>query len=107
MNSENFKEIMNICRTQSEKINDTLISFMEKELRDDIASFMLRRKGEEDFYDVCPLFRKWKGSNAEQFSKEIISRITKEIEDSGYKTALSFGGTGLFIYTNEKPLNCW
>lgn len=40
--------------------------------------------------------------------KEMVVIVSKELEALGWKTALSFNDTGLFIYsTNNKPSSCW
>jgi len=39
--------------------------------------------------------------------KEIVAIVRKELENLGWKTALSFNDTGLFIYSNNKPPSCW
>lgn len=44
----------------------------------------------------------------EKIIQEIVQIVRKELEDLGWKTALSFGDTGLFIYsTVNKPSSCW
>ena len=42
---------------------------------------------------------------------EIVQKIVKdlipELEQLGWTCKLSFGETGLFIYSGDKPVNCW
>jgi hypothetical protein len=38
---------------------------------------------------------------------EIIHVIISELNELGWKTKLSFGGTGLFIYSENLPKSCW
>jgi hypothetical protein len=39
--------------------------------------------------------------------KELVNEVILELQQKGWKCQLSFGGTGLFVYANEKPKNCW
>ena len=45
--------------------------------------------------------------NDDDLMKTFVTIIRKELEDFGWKTHLSFGATGLFIYSDEKPVNCY
>jgi len=38
---------------------------------------------------------------------EISKEIIKELENLGWNCKTSFGGTGLFIYSDKKPVNCF
>ena len=42
-----------------------------------------------------------------ELTQKILESIIPEIEKLGWKCTLSFGNTGLFIYSEEKPSNCW
>ena len=39
--------------------------------------------------------------------QKMVSDVIPELEKMGWTCKLSFGGTGLFIYSGEKPANCW
>ena len=68
-----------------------------KELRQNIYIFLISRKSEEDFFDIT---RHTKDS-------ECLEIIYKELEIAGWKHRLSYGDTGLFIYRENVPKNCW
>ena len=42
-----------------------------------------------------------------KINSEIIQVIISELHELGWKTKLSFGGTGLFIYSENLPKSCW
>lgn len=72
-------------------------------LRRDIFEHILKRNGDENDY-VC--LDSWCRNNI-QNRKDIMCQmrdtVINEIEDKGWKCKLSFGGTGLFIYSTEDP----
>jgi hypothetical protein len=39
--------------------------------------------------------------------KAMITQIMGELEELGWNCTLTFGDTGLFIYSDVKPSNCW
>jgi len=39
--------------------------------------------------------------------KRMLGEVVKELESCGWKCTISYGGSGLFIYSGEKPANCW
>jgi len=43
----------------------------------------------------------------EENDLQIIKELVPELEELGWTCKLSFGDTGLFIYSGEKPSNCW
>jgi hypothetical protein len=44
----------------------------------------------------------------EKLIRDIVFIVIKELEGLGWKCALSFNDTGLFIYsTVNKPSSCW
>jgi hypothetical protein len=81
-----------------------------KLLRNDIYEHLLSKKEETDFFDV-EKFCKKNNYNDEEDSDSVIKmvkQIREELHKLGWKTELSYGDTGLFIYsTEEKPANCW
>lgn len=77
-----------------------------KELRNDIYTLIISRIDENDYFDIDTFGRShnYKNKNLEK----MISDIRNELENLGWKTKLSFGDTGLFIYSTEKePSSCW
>lgn len=77
-----------------------------KELRNDIYNFIISRKDENDYFDI-ELF-----GNKHNYKKAKLENmmyfIRSELEELGWKTKLSFGDTGLFIFsTKDDPSSCW
>ena len=68
-------------------------------LRDEIFMFLISRENESDYFDL---------NSVNHISLDMVSDIRTELKEAGWKTELSFGDTGLFIYSTEtKPPNCW
>ncbi len=80
-------------------------------LRQHVHENIISRKSESDY--IClDIFVSKLNSNTGMSVEisdvsDIIPKICKELQDLGWKTALSFGNTGLFIYENERPNNCF
>ena len=70
------------------------------EMRWDLYLFLLSRESEENYFDLSKYIEK-------VGDVEIFRKVINCLESVGWKTALSFGDTGLFIYRTEKPKNCW
>ena len=76
-------------------------------LRKEIYIHLVSRKDENDYFDTEIFCKRYNYSDKENFSK-ILKIVLDEITVIGWKTQLSFGDTGLFIYsTEEKPSSCW
>jgi hypothetical protein len=74
-------------------------------LRNEIYNLILNRNDENEYYalDIFEITY-----NCKYFMHEIISNVISELNEIGWKTKLSFGDTGLFIYsTSEPPRSCW
>ena len=71
-------------------------------LRDDIYRFLIFREDDNDFFDLTLLKRKY---------KELIIRplndVMNDLNSSGFKTQLSYGGSGLFIFKGDVPSLCF
>ena len=64
-------------------------------------------ENEEDFFDIEIFVRKYVKGDFKKF-KPILNEIILKLERLGWKCKLSFGGTGLFIYsTEEPPVTCY
>jgi (p)ppGpp synthase/HD superfamily hydrolase len=77
-----------------------------KELRQELYNLIISRKDENEYFDIELFGRShnYKNKNLEK----MISSIRLELENMGWNTKLSFGDTGLFIFsTNENPSSCW
>jgi hypothetical protein len=70
------------------------------EMRWDLYLFLLSRDSEENYFDLSKYIEK-------VGDVEVFRADMNILENAGWKTALSFGDTGLFIYKGEKPKNCW
>ena len=88
---------------------------LEKKFRNDIYEFLLNRK------DIKDKDGKYIGKDETEYftlefdkkydkeeTHKIFWKIKEELESLGWKTKLSYGDTGLFIYSTENPpKNCW
>ena len=77
-------------------------------IRQSIYDHLVSRSSEEEFFDAEG-FRTsiYTGITRENFYK-LLTPLTKELRELGWKTKISFGGTGLFIYSSEDPpRTCW
>lgn len=74
-------------------------SYLRRELFEHIISHT-----EEEYFSLDRF-------NQRVDNMELVQRAIKELipelEQLGWKCILSFGETGLFIYSEEKPANCW
>lgn len=92
-NKENFKELWIISITEI--------------IRKDIYLFILGRKNENDYVDLDKYFSVYNNYGKNTISN-IINKIIEELKQMNWKTKLSFGDTGLFIYsTEDPPKSCW
>jgi hypothetical protein len=75
-------------------------------LTTDIYNLIISRKTENEYFDLDTFNMKTNVSMKVLY--QMIKEIMIELEKSGWKTKLSFGDTGLFIYsTEEHPKSCW
>lgn len=81
-------------------LRDDTIMKAEKEkrqlsnLREKVVDFFFTRASENEFLDI------------EGIPEEYVRKIREEIHSTGWKTELSYGDTGLFIFSNIKPKSC-
>jgi hypothetical protein len=103
MNS--FPEHMNIQNIASfSTINNERVTSI---FRQEIYETLLTRKDENVYIDL-DIFRIKYCNNKTSILSEILRKIISELHGLGWKTKLSFGDTGLFIYsTDEPPVSCW
>jgi hypothetical protein len=100
MDSSEFSKIL---RTEEKEVE--LVQSILKDLRKDVAEFFLSREDTEDFFDLTPVIRKWK--KHPEIVESVVRLLREEIEEASFKTKLGYGDTGLFIYTDAVPSNCW
>jgi hypothetical protein len=92
-NKENFKNLW--------------IENISNLIRQDIYLFITGRKDENDYVDLDKYFNLY-NSYGKVTVSNIIYNIIQELNNLNWKTKLSFGDTGLFIYsTEELPKSCW
>ena len=81
---------------------------LEEIFRKDVYEMIISRKDENDYFDLDSFVRNYNCNSNDKNIKLILSKIISELNRLGWKTALSFGDTGLFIYSTEKkPSSCW
>ena len=74
-------------------------------LRSEIYVLILSREREDIYYDI-ELFST--RNHAHEVVDKLVTELRQELKNIGWKTCLSYGDTGLFIYsTEDKPNNCW
>lgn len=85
--------------------NNLYLDYIEKQLREDIFVHIVKRKNEDDYIDLDYYSSKYGKDEV----YKVLPILTKELEAEGaWKTKLSFGDTGLFIYsTDDLPKTCW
>lgn len=77
-----------------------VLSFLRKQLFEHIVSHE-----EKEYFDLNE-FRVKKRIKQEEMEK-MVETVRNELGELGWKTQTSYGGTGLFIYANEPPTNCY
>lgn len=98
MDAETFAECV---KSKNLKDRETLYQkVVLDEMRWDLYLFLLSRESEEDYFDISKYIEK-------VGNPDIFQVVIDSLESAGWKTSLSFGNTGLFIYKTEKPKNCW
>ncbi len=76
---------------------------VENLMRENIYYFMISRKNEEEYFDLDKYT-----SYGKNLVSDSVKKIMLELENLGWKVKLSFGDTGLFIYSSdEPPKTCW
>lgn len=75
-------------------------------MRRDIYEHILSKK-ETEYFDI-EKFMRLKYVNIIEDRENIVKTIMSELKSLGWKCKLSFGDTGLFIYSTDKPpATCW
>jgi len=77
--------------------------YITRKLREEIYLHVISSE-EKQYFVLDNFFKKYKKSD----NKLIIEKLILELEANGWNCKTSFGGTGLFIYSTEKPpSNCY
>ena len=75
-------------------------------LRKDIYEHMLI-EDENSYFELDNWCRKYLKNDDEMMTK-MVEKLRNELHQMGWKTAISFGNTALFIYSSEEPpRSCW
>ena len=91
-----------INKDNKENFNNLYNNMVLSVIREDIYKLLISRKDENEYVDLDKYYSKY-GKNT-----NIIDNIIVELNQLGWKTKLSFGDTGLFIYSTENPpTSCW
>lgn len=88
-------------KVEFESLNyDRVKCYLRRDLYEHIISH-----DDREYFEI-DAFAKNRLDNMEKVSK-MISEIIIELEELGWKCKLSYGGTGLFIFENDPPSNCF
>lgn len=91
-----------INKDNKENFNNLFNNMVLCMIREDIYRLLISRKDENEYVDLDKYYSKY-GKNT-----NIIDNIITELNQLGWKTKLSFGDTGLFVYSTENPpTSCW
>jgi len=91
-----------INKDNKENFNNLFNNMVSSIIREDIYRLLISRKDENEYVDLDKYYSKY-GKN-----RKNIDAIIMELNEIGWKTKLSFGDTGLFIYSTENPpTSCW
>jgi hypothetical protein len=75
---------------------ETVLSCLRQEITENVL-----RGDENDFFDLSTFSRKYGLTDSEL--TDMRSAVSAELEALGWSVKTSFGGTGLFVYSSEKP----
>ncbi len=87
-----------------ESFCETLDEYHLKKMRKKVYYHILKNN-QNDFFDLELFDRKYVKNMKK--TEELSQLIISELELLGWKTFVGYGGTGLFFYDKEKPLNAW
>lgn len=73
-------------------------------LRRSIYEHVISHKKEE--YISLDIFSEKYNISTEKINK-MVKELFSELQNLGWSCALSYGDTGLFVYSGEKPSNCY
>jgi hypothetical protein len=87
-----------------EKFQEILDQIHLSKMRKKVYIQILRNQ-QSDFFDL-ELFNRLYVKNMKK-TEELSEVVIKELDDKGWKTFVGYGGTALFFYDKEKPVNAW
>jgi hypothetical protein len=95
-----FPKQLNV--NNKEAFNILFYQRMKCYLRRDIYEHIISHE-ETDYFSLDNFNNR---VNNIELVKKMTSEIILELEDIGWKCKTSYGGTALFIYSGDKPVNC-
>ena len=99
-----FPKVLSVSNKQN--FPEMFYNRMKCYLRKEIYEHMISHSNQESEYFSLDDFSN-KLNNKDFFDK-MIKEVQEELKIVGWNSKLSFGGTGLFIYSSEEPpSNCW
>ena len=96
-----FPELLIVKNKKNlQKINNNrILCYLRRDVYEHVIS-----SDENEYFDLDMFKAKYKKVEI----KPIVKTIISELENLGWNCKLSFGGTGLFIYSTQKPPpSCW
>lgn len=100
-----MKEFPSVCNPKN-KNNFQVLNYARLKcyLRRDLYEHIISHE-ENDYFSLDDFNRR---VNNMEVTKKLVNDLIPELEKQGWKCKTSFGGTGLFIYSSEKPpSSCW
>ena len=78
---------------------------LRRKLREALTEFMLTRTSMNEYFalDTYARSNKIPAKMVDNINRKIID----ELRGLGWTCTLSYGGTGLFIYSGDRPTSCW
>jgi|AACY02.14.fsa_nt_gi IMP cyclohydrolase len=108
----NFPSTFNVKHKKS--LNKLQVGSALRDLRKAIAQHMMSYNYEKDdndtennYFTLDSFWDNWSGIG-EPDRVKIVETVIEDLQELGWNTKTSFGGTALFIYsTKEPPKSCW
>ena len=99
-----FPSILNI--TNKNKFPQIYYNRLLSYLRKSIYEHMI--KEDENNYIDLDAFSTLHGVKDKKLIEQMVKTLVNELNNLGWKCKISFGGTGLFIYSShDPPPSCW
>ena len=76
------------------------------QLYDNIINHILSHK-EDEYYTIEDFISEYRYDKYKKKIMNMIPLVCEKLKTLGWQTAISYGGTGLFIYEKDKPPNCY
>jgi hypothetical protein len=86
-----------------ENFKDIYLKFAIENIKKDIVDFLLKRKSQEEYYNLENFYISYFNRNKKLYLEK-INQIINELNKLGWNTKLAYGNTALYIYDNETIL---